>query len=295
MRTTFLIWMTLAVAARSCGQSWERLGPEGGMVLSLGVDSAGTVYLGTSDGHVFASEDRAARWELRGRVGPRTDAVVAALAADPRIPGKVFAAVWFREAGAGGGVFRSDDGGRTWLLAGLPGEAVRALEFSASRPGTIIAGTRSGVFRSRDEGENWERTTPKDWVVNGVAVLPARGSEVARVLLGTEAQGVLASEDAGKNFTSANHGFTHPWATRAMRSTYWLSSSGTGWNWKKAVMPEKAGARYRRPLSVAQNPAAGQPTGSNGYTAARGAGSRAWPTALSGTTTSRARPGIAGN
>jgi hypothetical protein len=28
------------------------------MVLSLGVDSAGTVYIGTSDGHVFASEDR---------------------------------------------------------------------------------------------------------------------------------------------------------------------------------------------------------------------------------------------
>jgi len=335
--------MTLAVAARSCGQSWERLGPEGGMVLSLGVDSAGAVYLGTSDGHVFASEDRAARWELRGRVGPRTDAVVAALAADPRVPGKVFAAVWFREAGAGGGVFRSDDSGRTWLLAGLPGEAVRALEFSTSRPGTIIAGTRSGVFRSRDEGRNWERisppddpelrnvdsiavdpsqpdliyagtyhlpwkttdggktwksiaagliddsdimslrvdaanparvylsacsgiyrsdnrgeqwtklqgipyaarrtqaivqdpanplalyaatteglwvtrdsgeswerTTPKDWVVNGVAVLPAKGREVARVLLGTEAQGVLASEDGGKNFMSANHGFTHP-------------------------------------------------------------------------------------
>ena len=95
LRTAFLIWMTLAVAARPCGQSWERLGPEGGMVLSLGVDSAGTVYLDTSDGHVFASEDRAARWELRGRVGPRTDAVVAALAADPRIPGKAFAAVWF--------------------------------------------------------------------------------------------------------------------------------------------------------------------------------------------------------
>ena len=312
------------------------------MVLTLGVDSAGTVYLGTSDGHVFASEDRGARWELRGRTGTRTDAVVAALAADPRVPGKLFAAVWFREAGAGGGVFASIDGGRTWLPAGLPREAVRALEFSASQPGTMIAGTRSGVFRSRDDGKNWERisppddpelrnvdsiavdpaqpdliyagtyhlpwkttdggktwksiaagliddsdimslrvdaanparvylsacsgiyrsdnrgeqwtklqgipyaarrtqaivqdpanplvlyaatteglwvtrdageswerTTPKDWVVNGVAVLPARGSTSARVLLGTESQGVLASEDSAKNFVSANRGFTH--------------------------------------------------------------------------------------
>ena len=342
MRKTIFILMMLTASTRLCGQSWERLGPEGGMVLSLDVDSAGAVYLGTSDGHVFASEDRGAHWELRGRAGMRTDAVVAAMAADPRIPGKLFAAVWFREAGAGGGVFRSDDGGRTWLPAGLPAQAVRALEFSASQPGAMIAGTRGGVFRSRDEGKNWERisppddpelrnvdsiavdpvqpdliyvgtyhlpwkttdggktwksiaigliddsdimslrvdaanparvylsacsgiyrsdnrgeqwtklqgipyaarrtqaivqdpanplvlyaatteglwvtrdggeswerTTPKDWVVNGVTVLPAKGSASARVLLGTEAQGVLASEDAGKNFMSANHGFTH--------------------------------------------------------------------------------------
>jgi photosystem II stability/assembly factor-like uncharacterized protein len=313
------------------------------MVLSLGVDSAGTVYLGTSDGHVFASEDSGSHWELRSRAGTRTDTVVAALAAAPRVPGKLFAAVWFREAGAGGGVFRSDDGGRTWVHAGLPGEAVRALEFSASQPGTMFAGTRSGVFRSRDEGRNWERisppddpelrnvdsiavdpvqpdliyagtyhlpwkttdggktwksiaagliddsdimslrvdaanparvylsacsgiyrsdnrgeqwtklqgipyaarrtqaivqdpadplilyaatteglwvtrdageswerTTPKEWVVNAVVALLAKGSASARVLLGTEVQGVVESEDAGKNFMSANHGFTHP-------------------------------------------------------------------------------------
>ena len=342
MRIALLLWMTLAATAGSCAQSWERLGPEGGMVLSLGVDSGNTIYLGTSDGHVFASEDRGARWELRGRAGRRTDAVVEALAADPRVPGKVFAAVWFREAGAGGGVFRSGDGGRTWVPAGLPGEAVRALEFSHSQPDTMIAGTRSGVFRSRDEGKNWERispaddpelrnvdsiavdpaqpdliyagtyhlpwktadggktwksiatgliddsdimslrvdaanparvflsacsgiyrsdnrgeqwtklqgipyaarrtqaivqdpvnpsvlyaatteglwvtrdageswerTTPKNWVVNAVAVLPAKGNQAALVLLGTEVQGVLASEDAGRNFSSANRGFTH--------------------------------------------------------------------------------------
>ena len=342
MRIAILILLTLAAAANLCGQAWIRLGPEGGMVLSLGLDATGTVYLGTSDGHIFASEDRGGRWELRGRVGMRTDAVIAGLAADPRVPGKVFAAAWFREAGAGGGVFRSDDGGRTWLPSGLQGEAVRALEIAASRPETMVAGTRSGVFRSRDEGKNWERisppddpelrnvdsiaidplqpemiyagtyhlpwktadggkswksiaagliddsdimslrvdagnparvylsacsgiyrsdnrgdlwtklqgipyaarrtqaivqdpaqpltlyaatteglwvtrdagetwerTTPKDWVINGVAALPPRGGEAALILIGTEAQGVLASADSGKNFASANRGFTH--------------------------------------------------------------------------------------
>lgn len=312
------------------------------MVLSLSTSSAGTVYLGTSDGHVFASEDRAAHWELRGRVGTRTDAIVAQIAADPREPRRVFAAVWFREAGAGGGVFRSDDGATSWRPSGLQGEAVRALEFAPSQPETLVAGTRSGVFRStdaggtwqrisppsdpelsnvdsiavdpgdpaviyagtyhlpwkttdggqtwkpvaagliddsdimsmrvdatnparlyisacsgiyrsenrggiwtklqgipyaarrtqaivqdpqnpqtlyaattegmwvtRDAGESWERTTPKDWVVNAVAVLRAQEGAAARVLIGTEAQGVLASEDSGRTFAGANHGFTH--------------------------------------------------------------------------------------
>ena len=43
MRIAILIWLALAAAAGSRAQSWERLGPEGGMVLSLGIDSAGTV------------------------------------------------------------------------------------------------------------------------------------------------------------------------------------------------------------------------------------------------------------
>ena len=312
------------------------------MVLSLAADAGGVLYLGTNDGHVFVSVDRGARWALRGRVGARTDAVIAQLAVSAGNPARIFAAVWFREPGAGGGVFRSDDGGATWQPAGLQGEAVRALEFAPSQPELLVAGTRSGVFRSldaggawerisplddpelrnvdsvavdpadahviyagtyhlpwkttdggkswksiaagliddsdimslrvdaanparvylsacsgiyrsdnrgdlwtklqgipyaarrtqaiaqdpqqpltlyaatteglwvtRDTGENWERTTPKEWVVNGVAVLPQQGSAPERVVLGTETQGILISEDSGKTFAVANQGFTH--------------------------------------------------------------------------------------
>jgi len=313
------------------------------MVLSLAQSVDGEVYLGTNDGHVFAADTGLHRWELRGRAGNRTDAVVAELAADPARPGRVFAAVWFREPGAGGGVYRSDNGGRSWVLAGLQDEAVRALEFAPSEPQTLVAGTRSGVFRSansgktwevisppgdpelrnvdsvavdpadpntiyagtyhlpwkttdagrtwkpvtagliddsdimsmrvdasnperlylsacsgiyrsdnrgeqwtklqgipysarrthaivqdpnnpaalyaatteglwvtRDAGENWQRTTLRDWVVNGVVVLPATSTLPARVLIGTESEGVLVSSDSGTTFTDANRGFTHP-------------------------------------------------------------------------------------
>jgi len=137
-------------------QTWTRLGPEGGMVISLGASSE-TLYLGTADGHVFASEDGAKNWELRGRVGSRTDAVVTRIVPDAREKNRVFAAVWYQEAGAGGGVFQSDDQGRNWRLDGLGDEAVRALEVASSHPEVLVAGTRTGVFRSRDRGVTWER------------------------------------------------------------------------------------------------------------------------------------------
>ncbi len=83
------------------GQQWQRLGPSGGMVISLGTGAVGVVYLGTADGHVFVKGDEAKPWELRGRVGTRTDAVVSRLLADPANPGVVLAAVWYQQPGAG--------------------------------------------------------------------------------------------------------------------------------------------------------------------------------------------------
>ena len=323
-------------------QRWQRLGPEGGMVVSLGTGAPAAVYAGTADGHVFASEDAGSHWELRGRVGSRTDGVVSRLVSGPGASGGLFAAVWYQEAGAGGGVFRSDDGGRTWSLAGLQGEAVRALEIAPGDPKELVAGTISGVFRSndagkswqrispagdeelrrldslaidprdgnviyagtyhlpwktidggkswnpviagliddsdimslrvdatdpqriylsacsgiyrsenqggswtklqgipyaarrtqaivqdsahpetlyaatteglwvtRDAGESWKRTTPKEWVINGVVVPRGAGAQPGRVLIGTEGQGILASDDAGETFSTANAEFTH--------------------------------------------------------------------------------------
>ena len=335
--------LCLCLGSTAGAQRWQRLGPQGGMVVSLGTGARAVVYAGTADGHVFASEDAASHWELRGRVGTRTDAVVSRLVSEPGATGRLFAAVWYQEAGAGGGVFRSDDGARTWSLAGLQGEAVRALEIAPGDPKEFVAGTLSGVFRSndagkswqrispegdeelrrldslaidpsdgnviyagtyhlpwktvdggkswnpviagliddsdimslrvdatdpqrvylsacsgiyrsenqggswtklqgipyaarrtqtivqdaaqpktlyaatteglwvtRDAGESWKRTTPKEWVINGVVVLRAAAAQPGRVLIGTEGQGILVSDDAGETFSAANAGFTHP-------------------------------------------------------------------------------------
>src|SRR5215469_8350691 len=125
---TVLPWAVMCALALSrpafC-QHWQRLGPPGGMVISLAAASDGTVYLGTPDGHVFASRDRGGHWELRGRAGDRLDGVVQQIVPDTRNANRVLAALWFRES-ASGGVFESMDGARSWKLAGLPDEAVRA-------------------------------------------------------------------------------------------------------------------------------------------------------------------------
>lgn len=156
---TFLL--ALALGRVGSGQEWKRLGPEGGMVVSLGTGEVGTLYLGTADGHVFRSEDGASSWELRGRAGNRMDAVVTRLVVDAEDGKQVMAAVWFRDAAENGGVFRSDDGGRNWRPTGLEGEAVRALERAPSKRTDLVAGTRTGVFRSRDGGATWQRISPE--------------------------------------------------------------------------------------------------------------------------------------
>jgi photosystem II stability/assembly factor-like uncharacterized protein len=342
VRFVFGILLSLNTIAIAQAQEWQRLGPPGGMVLTLGLAAGGGVYLGTADGHVFFKENSEKPWELRGRIGNRTDAVVSQLVGDHSKANVVFAAIWYQHPGAGGGVFRSEDGARTWRPLGLQNEAVRALEIAPAPSRIMLAGSRSGVFRSsdygtsweritpaddpelrnvdslaidprdadaiytgtyhlpwkstdggkswqpatagliddsdimslridatnpervflsacsgiyrsenrgrqwsklqgipyaarrtqaivqdsrdsqtlyagtteglwvtRDGGESWERTTPKDWVVNTVAVLTDSRSGSERVLVGTESRGVEVSDDAGRTFVGYNDGFTH--------------------------------------------------------------------------------------
>jgi photosystem II stability/assembly factor-like uncharacterized protein len=154
-----LLWPGSAVIGAA--QSWVRLGPEGGQVISLAASSAGEVLLGTADGHVFASADSGQHWQLSGHVSARWDAVVQTMIPDAATRGRVFAAVWFQDPVAGGGVFLSEDNGKTWQPAGLRGEAVRALSQSSQDSSVLVAGTKSGVFRTKDAGATWKRISPE--------------------------------------------------------------------------------------------------------------------------------------
>lgn len=152
--------LLLFVALVSRAQKWQRLGPEGGDVISLASGEKGEVFLGTADGHVIMSRDGGERWELRGRVGKRMDSVVQELVVDARVKTTLYAAAWTQDPAAGGGVYRSEDGGVRWQSMGLEGEAARALAQSASSPEVLVAGTRTGVFKTSDAGKTWTRISP---------------------------------------------------------------------------------------------------------------------------------------
>lgn len=117
-------------------------------------------------------------------------------------------------AGSDQGVYRSNNGGRSWKLSGAEGKIVWDLA-AASDGRTVYAGTQPAqLYRSRDGGETWERIEAMEqapgherWCVPR-SPLGARARTIvldpndpARFWVGLEVGGVLATSDDGASWT----------------------------------------------------------------------------------------------
>jgi photosystem II stability/assembly factor-like uncharacterized protein len=158
-----LLLVPAICAPVASAQVWQPMGPPGGDVRTLASDPANHnhLFLGTSDGHIFGSTDAGDHWNLLGRAGTRLDSVVTSIVVDAHDSRVLWAATWTQDPAAGGGVYRSENGGETWRPAGLEGHAVRALAPAAGQEGLLVAGAVDGVFRSGDGGRAWNRLTPE--------------------------------------------------------------------------------------------------------------------------------------
>ena len=164
MRTRRLVsWVLLGLGIAASGASaetWSLTGPTGGDVRALAASprDARVVYLGTSEGVLYRSDDGGRRWR-RLEPGPRLSGMsIDNIVVTPA--GDVLLGYW-RVSGEGGGVARSSDGGATFkIFEAMAKESVRALALAPSDPARIVAGTLSGVFASDDGGGSWRRISP---------------------------------------------------------------------------------------------------------------------------------------
>jgi hypothetical protein len=126
-----------------------------------------------------------------------------------------------------GGVFRSDEGGRSWQLVGLAGRLIMALASPATRD-EVWAGTEpSGVWRSGDAGNSWEQTSsletlpsssewsfpprPETHHVRWIACHPL---EPERLWVAIEAGALVSTIDGGRTWRDRVPG--GPWDTHEL-------------------------------------------------------------------------------
>ena len=158
---TLTVAAALSVGTAARAQTWVPVGPPGGNVRSLASDPRDPqrVFLGTADGILYRSDDGGVRWRRLRPGFPLRRCSLDRIVIDPH--GVVFVGYWAVHD-SGGGVARSSDGGKTFVvLKGIEGESVRALAMAPSDALVIAAGTPTGVFLSRDGGKEWKRITPE--------------------------------------------------------------------------------------------------------------------------------------
>ena len=163
LRRSFLIAVALILGALPApAETWAPVGPPGGDARALALDPRDprVVYLGTANGNFYRSEDAGRRWKRQEPGFPLRGMSLDDIVVSPE--GTVLVGYWSVN-GSGGGVARSDDGGRTFtLLPDIAGQSVRALALAPSDSGIVVAGTLKGIFRSGDGGRSWSRISPQD-------------------------------------------------------------------------------------------------------------------------------------
>ena len=205
-----LMWLLLAsICAFGAGaRQWSVLGPDGGDVRSLAYDpqNPDRVFLGTSTGVIFVSDNGGHNWSRFAKLGAGDDYVLDHMAFDPQNSKNIFVSAWSVQDQNAGDIFRTRNGGKDWeALPGMHGKSVRAMAVSASDNQVIVAGALDGVYRSNDGGNNWQRISSNDGVVKNIESIAVDPKDPNVVYAGTWHLAWKTS-DGGGNWQHINKG-----------------------------------------------------------------------------------------
>jgi photosystem II stability/assembly factor-like uncharacterized protein len=201
----------------SRGLSWQESydGMTSSVVHALVADPGLPDVIYAAGGGIFRSTDGGLNWTILepgifGSMSGQTG-VIWSFAVDPTRATTLYAgtlAPWKYQGLSASGVFKSIDGGATWIrsVSGLPSPqmpTIFSLIVDRSRPGTVYAGTGDGVFKSSDEGASWARSGLAGLQVNVLSLAP--GSP-AVLFAGLDQGGIQRSDDGGQTWNSSPDG-----------------------------------------------------------------------------------------
>jgi photosystem II stability/assembly factor-like uncharacterized protein len=231
------VWKTA-----NAGLTWTPVfedGPASVGAIAVAPSDARTLYVGTGQittrydvaagAGMFRSEDGGATWQPAGLEGTRH---IAQILVDPHAARTVLVAALGHVFGPnpGRGVYRSEDGGRSWQRTLFVSENTGAVDLAADpedpqrvyaavwqvrfRPWlsyfTPDVGPESGIYGSSDGGRTWQRLRGNGWPAGPLgriglaATHTARGTRVYAVIDAEKDGGLYRSDDAGATWQRVN-------------------------------------------------------------------------------------------
>ncbi len=231
------IWKTL-----DAGRTWHSIfdhGPSSIGALAIAASDPRVLYAGTGQvttrydmaagEGVFKSIDGGASWHSVGLEATRH---IGAIWVDPRNADIVMVAAFGHMFGPNPerGVFRSEDGGKTWTKTLFVSENTGAVDLAVDPQDSNVVfasvwqarflpwlsyftpnvGSESGIYKSTDGGRHWVRVGGNGWPegklgrIGLAATHTASGTRVYAVVDAEAGGGLYRSDDAGANWKRVN-------------------------------------------------------------------------------------------
>lgn len=216
---TFKAYTDYIKNLRSTGGSWTSLGPS---LIPLpgpaGYEGLGRInniafhptnpnkwYIAAPSGGMWMTSDGGTTWETHTDTLPTLG--VSAVTIDYTNPNVLYIGTGDRDAGdaPGLGVFKSTDGGFTWIQSntGMGNKTIGEILIHPTNHLILLAAANSGIYRSTDGGSNWTQSTTGNF--KDLDFKPNNPN----IVYGASGANFFRSADNGVTWTQINAGLTN--------------------------------------------------------------------------------------